>query len=96
MFLEPPPVAPITAPTSCTVEAYTAPDLSSVAIRIQSTIERMLPFAQGDDGSIYLLPATPSLTEPMLRMGLAELQGAGLLLHARLEGSTGIAVLAQS
>jgi hypothetical protein len=54
----------------------------------------MLPFAQGDDGSIYVLPATPDLTEPMLRMGLAELQGAGLLRHARLEGSTGIAVLA--
>lgn len=94
MFIVPPPVVPITAPASCTADEHAAPDLSSVAIRIQSTIERMLPFAQGDDGSIYVLPATPDLTEPMLRMGLAELQGAGLLRHARLEGSTGIAVLA--
>lgn len=59
---------------------------------MQTTIERMLPFAQGDDGLIYLLPATDTLTEPMLRLGLAELQDAGLLRHARLEGSTGIAV----
>lgn len=92
MFVTPPPVAAITAPTPCAVEASHAPSLSPVAIQVQTTIERMLPFAQGDDGLIYLLPATDTLTEPMLRTGLAELQGAGLLRHARLEGSTGIAV----
>lgn len=65
-----------------------------MAIRVQSTIERMLPFTQGDNGDIYLLPASETLTEPMLRLGLAELTGAGYLRHFKLEGNTGLALLA--
>lgn len=66
--------------------------LSPVAIRVQTTIERMLPFAQGDDGDIYLLPASDTLDAPTLRLGLAELTRCGYLRHARLEGTTGIAL----
>lgn len=86
----PPPVAVMTVPTPSTVSS----DLSPLAIKVQSTIERMLPFAQGDNGDIYLLPTNETLTEPMLRLGLAELTEAGYLRHSLLAGGAALAVLA--